>query len=64
MRNYPARNYPVRNQPEHLLRIEFKDPESGETLDFLTNNSVLPALTLCALYESRWQVELFWPPMS
>ena len=52
--------YPVRNYPEHLRRIKFKDPESGQTLVFLTNNTVLPALTICALYKSRWQVELFF----
>ena len=27
---------------------------------FLTNNTALPALTICALYKSRWQVELFF----
>src|SRR6185295_592105 len=37
----------------------FKDPESGKTLVFLTNNTTLPALTIAALYKSRWQVELF-----
>jgi len=52
--------YPVRNYPEHLRRIKFKDPESGKTLIFLTNNTALPALTICALYKSRWQVELFF----
>ena len=52
--------YPVRNDPEHLRRIKFKDPESGQTLVFLTNNTALPALTICALYKSRWQVELFF----
>jgi IS4 transposase len=26
----------------------------------LTNNFALPALTICALYRSRWQVELFF----
>ena len=52
--------YPVRNYPEHLRRIRFKDPESGKTLVFLTNNTALPALTIAALYKSRWQVELFF----
>ena len=46
--------------PEQLRRIRFKDPESGKTLIFLTNNTALPALTVCALYKSRWQVELFF----
>ena len=27
---------------------------------FLTNNFALPALTICALYKNRWQVELFF----
>jgi len=27
---------------------------------FLTNHISLPALTVCALYKSRWQVELFF----
>ena len=27
---------------------------------FLTNNTTLPALTIAALYESRWQVELLF----
>jgi hypothetical protein len=46
--------------PEHLRRIRFKDAESGKTLIFLTNNFTLPAATICALYKSRWQVELFF----
>jgi transposase len=46
--------------PDHLRRIRFKDPETGKTLVFLTNNFTLPATTVCALYKSRWQVELFF----
>ena len=45
--------------PEKLRRIRFKDPESGKTLIFLTNNLTLPALTICLLYKNRWSVELF-----
>ena len=44
--------------PELLRRIRFKDPESG--MVFITNNFSLPAATICALYKSRWQVELFF----
>ena len=33
---------------------------TGKTLVFLTNQTTLPALTICALYKSRWQVELFY----
>lgn len=49
-----------RDYPAHLRRIRFKDAESGKTLVFLTNNFALPAATICALYKSRWQVELFF----
>ena len=37
-----------------------RDAESGKTLVFLTNQFGLPATTVCALYKSRWQVELFF----
>ena len=46
--------------PEHLRRIRFKDSEKDKTLIFLTNNTTLPALTIAALYKSRWQIELFF----
>ena len=52
--------YVSKDYPEHLRRIRFKDPESGKTLVFLTNNTTLPPLTIAALYKSRWQVELFF----
>ena len=52
--------YISKDYPEQLRRIRFKDPETGKTLVFLTNNTVLPALTIAALYKSRWQVELFF----
>ena len=32
--------YVRRDYPEHLRRVKFKDPESGKTLVFLTNNSM------------------------
>ena len=43
-----------------VRRIRFKDPASQKTLIFLTNNFVLPALTITQLYRCRWQVELFF----
>ena len=52
--------YTRQDYPELLRRIRFKDPESGKTLVFITNNFSLPAATICALYKSRWQVELFF----
>jgi IS4 transposase len=50
-----SKDYPI-----HLRRVRFKDPESGKTLVFLTNQFALPAASICALYKSRWQVELFF----
>lgn len=52
--------YATQHYPENLRRIRFKDVESGKTLIFLTNNFVLPPLTIAALYKNRWQVELFF----
>jgi hypothetical protein len=46
--------------PEHLRRVRFKDPTTGKTLVFLTNNTALPAIVIAQLYKSRWQVELFF----
>jgi len=52
--------YVSQEYPEQLRRIKYKDPDTGKTLVFLTNNTALPALTIAALYKSRWQVELFF----
>jgi len=46
--------------PDTLRRIRFKDPETGKTLVFLTNNFELPALTITELYRCRWQIEIFF----
>jgi hypothetical protein len=52
--------YKTKEFPEHLRRIRYKEPDTGKTLVFLTNNTALPATTIAALYKSRWQVELFF----
>jgi len=46
--------------PQQFRRISFRDLESAKKLVFLTNQFQLPALTICALYKCRWQVELFF----
>ena len=46
--------------PDPLRRIGFTDPDTGKRLDFLTNNMLLPTLTVAHLYRARWQVELFF----
>ena len=52
--------YAQKHYPEHLRRIRYRDPLTGKTLVFLTNNTALDAATICALYKCRWQVELFF----
>jgi hypothetical protein len=52
--------YTRKDYPDHLRRVRFRDPETKKTLVFLTNQTTLPALTICDLYKSRWQVELFF----
>jgi hypothetical protein len=52
--------YAKQDYPGHLRRVRFKDPATGKTLIFLTNQTALPAATICDLYKSRWQVELFF----
>src|SRR6202047_3823288 len=53
--HYTRRDYPV-----HIRRGRFRGGKTGKTLVFLTNQTALPALTICDLYKSRWQVELFF----
>ena len=46
--------------PDPLRRIHYFDAEKESRLIFLTNNFLLPALTITQLYRARWQVELFF----
>ena len=46
--------------PDALRRVSYFDAETNKRLKFLTNNFVLPALTIAKIYKSRWQVELFF----
>jgi len=53
--------------PDKLRRIKYRDRERGKTLVFLTNDFVLPPLTIVLppltiadLYRARWQVENPW----
>ena len=43
-----------------LRRVTYFDAEKAKRLKFLTNNFVLPALTIAQIYKCRWQVELFF----
>jgi hypothetical protein len=46
--------------PDPLRRITFVDQQTNQRFQFLTNNFVLPALTIAQIYKLRWQIELFF----
>jgi hypothetical protein len=46
--------------PDPLRRIAFYDADTERRFVFVTNNFMLPALTVAQLYKCRWQVELFF----
>lgn len=46
--------------PDPLRRISYLDLETKKRLKFLTNNFLLPAVTIAQIYKCRWQVELFF----
>jgi hypothetical protein len=52
--------YSQQGFPAPFRRIRFRDPNTGKSLVFLTNNFTLSALTITELYRCRWQVELFF----
>jgi hypothetical protein len=52
--------YAKKDYPEKLRRIRYFDSKNNKMLVFLTNNFVLPAITIADLYRCRWQVELFF----
>ncbi len=52
--------YSAREYPEPLRRVKFFDVEHDRRLVFLTNHSLLPALSIAQLYRCRWQIELFF----
>jgi len=46
--------------PEPMRRIVYFDAEADKRFVFLTNNFLLPAMTIALLYKARWRVELFF----
>ena len=46
--------------PDRLRRVRYYDAETDKNLVFMTNNFLLPAITIAQLYKQRWQVELFF----
>jgi hypothetical protein len=50
----------AKTYPDPLRRVTYFDAQTKKRLQFLTNNFVLPALTIAQIYKCRWQVELFF----
>jgi len=53
-------HYTKKDFPEKIRRIRYFDSKNNKAFVFLTNNFVLPAITIADLYRCRWQVELFF----
>ena len=49
-----------REYPDRLRRIRYVDPETGNSLVFITNNFSLSAMTVAQIYKCRWRIELFF----
>jgi hypothetical protein len=56
----PQGFYAQKDYPENLRRIRYLDGQNNKRFVFLTNNFLLPALTIAELYRCRWQSELFF----
>lgn len=50
----------LQRYPDKLRRVRFFDADNSKHLTFLTNNFILPSITIAQLYKCRWQVELFF----
>lgn len=46
--------------PDELRLVRALDPETGEIIDFLTNNFELSALDIANIYRHRWDIEIFF----
>ncbi len=56
----PSRALFKKSYPEKPRRIRYVDPETGKRFIFLSNNFVLPALSIDKLYKYGWRIELFF----
>lgn len=50
----------AKDYPDKLRRTRYLDAKTKLDLTFLSNNFIIPALTIAQLYKCRWQVELFF----
>jgi len=52
--------YASKDYPAVPRRISYFDAETNKRFVFLTNNFMLPALTIVQLYKCRWRIEIFF----
>jgi hypothetical protein len=50
----------ARECPKPWRRIVYQDPETNQAYVFLTNHFRLAAKTIAAIYQERWQIEIFF----
>jgi IS4 transposase len=50
--------------PHALRRIEVYDPDTDETLVFVTNHLAFEATTIAAIDKDRWQIERFFKALK
>jgi len=53
-----------RTYPAGLRCVRFRDSQTDRIFTFLTNNFLLPPLTIAQLYRCRWSIELFFKWMK
>ena len=46
--------------PDDLRFVRTMDPETGDVIDFITNNFELSALEIANIYRHRWDIEVFF----
>ena len=46
--------------PKALRLVCYTDPNTGKKYEFITNNMILAASTIAAIYKSRWEIETFF----
>jgi len=56
----PTGYYSKKDYPEKLRRVKYFDADKGRSFVFLTNQFLLPAITIAELYRYRWRVEIFF----
>lgn len=56
--------YTSQKYPGRLRRIRSKDPDTGNVIVLLTNNSLWSPDTIAKIYKERWQIELFFKALK